>query len=745
MANSIYDDNGTGDSLLKAEKNASDSPEDPSDNSGKDAPTTKELSQAEDTPGRQLYSGGQNKKKKISLRKRIGLAAGLAGFGGGGILFLAIVTLPSLKIMHLAEVLKLDLSSNEESSNKSLNRLFRYARSDNVGSTRVSWLGERVFKSARAQLSDIGITIQANEKFSNIKTITFDLTKNPELKNMTRDQARTFLADKFKDIKITEADIKNVSDTKLTINSRRVGISATRFILKSSLSQLEGGKIASAIRMRNITKFYNLPSIFHPWKRVDAKFDNWIAARAEARAREKARKARVSKYSSPKAQAAKAALKARWSGISRVAGGTLLLTGVVCMIRDSAEDVVVYNREAIALPAVVDAAEMMAMGSQLQAGTDFGPSQLSDALTLLGDSKGGDVFNSLPLRAKIDPLERYGIDLPIEYVQAFGGTTARTLKDLGGDAGAAACSDIGQSLQIVGGLALLLGSIPTGGGSGVVYAGIKTVASVAIGAAVMAGVQHLITAWLETDPWPEDMTAEVKGGMLAYGSRELAAINARSGGGIDLGSSTSAELDVRAALASQQEFQSKSVFARVFDATDHRSLAGILIDKQSTNPSQQLQTIAAGLFNFRLLFSSITNIFSSPLVHAADAKPYNWGSNRYGIPSRIIDNPAYDDPYANADFVASNILNVKSVRDEYLDRAKRCFGVTISQINNFWAVTPQNDVNPNDSEYEKGRCNEGGEKWDRLMLFIHDSSNMEATACFEGDTEACGIITGRPQ
>ena len=703
--------------------------------------TPKELAAGEDAPGEGLYKAVKDKlKKKGSWKRKAGISTGAAGLGGGMVLLIFFV-LPPLKLIHLAETLKLDMGNNESSSHVGINRLFRYAKTGELGTTRVSRLGEKVFTNARQQLAEIGITFEENKAFGNLKTITVDPSKNPAMKGMTQSQAKSYLASEFKDAGITTRDI-TASGGKLTINSREVGIGSTRFIVKKSLSMLDNGRIMTWLRARSFTKFFNLPSIFHPWQRAQAKAETKLATRLEARAKERERKAKTSKYESAKGRAAEASLRSKLTGIRGVAGGALLFTGVLCVIRDSAEDAVTYNREAVALQGVADATEQIAMGSQEQSGMDFTNKQVRESAIALTDSKGGDVFQSKPLQAKTDPFVKTGVDLPIEYAQAFGGTTASMLKNLGGTAAAAACSDVGQAIQIVGGLALLISAIPTGGGTAAVYAGLKTVGSIAIGVGVMVGIQHLLTNFLESEPFPDNLAAPVRGGILAYGSREAANIVARSGGGVDLGPTVSAQIDLEIAQKDQQEFQSRPLLARLFDVVDYRSLSSRIIDKQSTDPMQQLHNMASGLLNFGSLFSNLASALS-PRAAAADT-PYNWGFNRFGIPKRIQTNDAYQDPYANADAAAA-ILSGPSGQD-YIDRAKKCFGTTIFKMDNLWTVRPDTDVNPQSSEYEDAHCNQASDSnWDRMIVFVWDSTNMDAAACYAGVQDSCVIATGRQQ
>lgn len=681
----------------------------------------------------------RNRVSKLSRRAKVGIGGGLLT---GGIGISALFGLGSFQAIHLSQILSLDQLSNEQSSNLRMNALFRYARSGGaIGETRVSYLGSKKFASTRNQLANIGITFNENKMFGTTKGLIVDTNKFPETKGLSRDQARTKLVEFYKSSGISEADIKNVSGNKLYIDSRTLGISSTRKLVDNSVQALDGGKISTWTRQRVVKTYFNLPSAFHPIKKTEAKLNQKNATRVEAKQREKARK-EAREYKSQTLEDARGKLKSNLTGAKAAAAGALLVTSGICLARDSADEAVIFNREAIVIPQTLEAVDRIAVGAQQQSGMDFDASQLGDINQLSTDEDGRSIWDARALQAKTNPYASEGEDLPWDYGQAFsGGGTANTLKELGGTAGSWACSPVGVTAQAIGGIALIGFAPFTGGGTAAALGALKVGTQAAVGAAVMIGLQNLLTNALKEDAIPDDISAPLQGNLLAYGSRELANINARAAGGVELSSEESMLVDSQIANSSKQEFLAKPLFAQLFDASDYRSITGQVVNSMST-PKQELKNLASSLLN---MGPRLASTFSSLLPSVQAATPYEYGFNRYGIPARILNNEAYADPYENADIVA-DLLNSDTGKD-YIDRASKCFGVTLEMKNALWAVTPAGDVNPQSSEYEDARCNDASDpNWDRLMLFVKDSSEIEAAACYLGEEDSCetlGVIASQ--
>jgi hypothetical protein len=532
------------------------------------------------------------------------------------------------------------------------------------------------------------------------------------------------------------------SGSKFEISLRNYGIGATRGLTKSSLTYLEDGKVVSGIRFRIMADYFNVPSLFHPLKRVSASIDErTLATKAERKAAEKKRLADIEKATTDKASVARANIKDKVGGVRGAATKTLLFTALMCITRAVADDVVTANRYAVVGPSMLQAVDKEAIGDQVEFDPNLDRQQLAAATESTIDNQNRDVFAGKAMQVLAGNYGS-GIDIPGDYKQAFSTeTTAQNLKDVlgGGTLGAIACSPLGQVLQGATALALLLTSVFDAGASSGVLAAAKVGAAEAfkyvVSAAAITFIQNQITAFLEDKPLVPSLFAGPLGGnLMAYGAREAANTADRASGGIALSNSQEAAFNQEYRKASDHEFQSKSYFARMFDASDYRSGLGRLIDSTNPSASSNITSFASSLGNLPSFFASS---LSKLLPRAAAAEStYDWGFPRFGIPQSVLDDPGMEDPYANADTVAS-LLDSGSGQT-YIDKAKTCFGVSITKGSNGWDSSPANEVNPADAAYTNADCSNMGDKnWKRMMLFIFDTRTMKAAACYDGDVSSC--------
>ncbi|HEY1064375.1 MAG TPA: CHAP domain-containing protein [Candidatus Saccharimonadales bacterium] len=683
---------------------------------------------------REATSRAIKKIGSMSVRVQLAIVAAIVI----GILFiLSLLGLSSMQAIHLAQQLALDHTSNIHYTDIRTYGMFRYVKSgDNLGETRVSLLGSEVFKSTVNQLADIGVSIDGNYKLGVFKGVTIDTTKFPETKNLSRDQVKARLASYYRGAGITEADI-DIRGNQARINNLGTGVA--KALINDTVSRLEGGKTANWVKSRQVLKYWSIPTLFHPFREVDRRITAKIDSHEDLI---KARKAQQPTYDSPSRTQAYEDFKAKTSGIRASADGVLLITGAVCIVKGAADEAITYNREAIVVPQAIAAADAMAVGSQQQAGMDIASSQVNIYNRVMTDPDGKSVWDARALKAKTDPTTNQGEDLSPKYAQAFdASTTANSLKNLGGAPMNAACSKGGQAVQIVIGGLLIGLTIPTSSGSAFLYGALKTAGNALAGVVAMVLLHDLIESTMKDEPIPDNLAATERGNLLAYGSREYANINARGSGGVDLGKQESNKIDSEIAQQDRSEFESKPLFARLFDVGDHRSLMAQMVMRFSS-PQKEIKSFATGILN---VGSTLASTFSGLIPSAQAAAPYDYGFNRFGIPERILNNPAYANPYENSDVKIPLILGSEKGQD-YIDRANKCFGVKIERIDGKWGVIPERDVNPLSSEYEDARCNDANDSsWDRIILFVHDSTTAEAIACYGGNQESCKIIGAATQ
>lgn len=703
------------------------------------------------TPGSDDESGSAKTKRKRSFwtRKRVAFGVSASVLTIGGFSGFSVVQGP-LQLVHVSQILSRNFNHDKDSSSTRTRQLYKLWRTGDVGETRVGALGSKVFAKTIKQLSDIGVTYDRDSFSGKPKTVRIDTEKLekkfPELKNMNLEQQRAFLAQQ---LEIDPAKLQKYSSAssgsghKFGINSRDMGIKETTLLKNNTLAFLDDGSITSSMKSRVLGKYFNLPSIWHPYERVKAALENKYGVNKE-RARKEREEKRAKKASQPpessKLKEARAKIndKLTKSGAVDKAGKALLVTGMACVLRDVSTAVIDFNDQAVAKPAAAAATSAIAGGSQVQSGDDIALSQAGDTVTQFTDSKTGqDIYDAKAFQATANPKKTAGgEDLSEDYRQAFtGGTTAESIQkyvELGGATGIA-CSKAGLIVQGVVAAGIIIIGIPTTGGTAsAAYIGEQAARSAAT-MGVLYMLQKQFTKMLATDAVVPAIMSGAKGGnLLAYGAREAANMSARSSGGIALKAAEVSRFESKQEEIDKKELRSKSFLAQIFDVHDYRTPAAKFGDSLSPDPGTNFAKLSSAIFSF----SSLRNAFSLffPQTQAA-AKPYDWGFDSFGIPDEIMNDPQLQDPYDNAKKVIPALES-----GDYNSRAKKCFGVEITDGSDGWDVeNGDEDVNPKSQDYLDASCDDLSDyNWKRIILFIFDTRTMKAVACFEGDEDVCG-------
>lgn len=680
-----------------------------------------------------------DRAKRLLKGKRgrnILIGTGVAGIGIGGVIGLLSVLSGPFELVHLSQILQKPLSSSNAMSENRLNKLFRYTRLRNtgdIGETRVGKLGSLTFKDTINKLSDAGIEFDRNPRTGNPKAMTIDKSKNPDLKGLSDSEAIDTIAEKFD---VPRDTVASLGGNKFTINTRDMGIKATRALTKNSLTYLENGKVITGIRFRILAKFFNIPSLFHPMEKAQAAAENKFATAAERRATEKERMQEKTKPTVEKAETARAKIKGKLSGVSKTINQLFLLAAGMCLVRDVADAVVAVNTYNIVMPAEIQSTDKMAVGEQLENGTDFNLKQPEAAAESLVDENGKTVWQGKAMNYLANG-DASGQDLTADYKQGFSNdtTAARIKKYLGGGfVGAMVCSKVGLVVQgLITGLIAISGFLDAGASWGLLAA--KYGASAVATAGAMAFIQHQAANLLSSKAIvPDVLSGPMGGNLLAYGARAAANTGARASGGIPLTDSQEAYFDQQQQQQDNAQFRSETFFARMFDMNDYRSASSRFADSLNPSLMQNAANLTGKLMNFGSLFSQA---FGSilPKAHAADT--YDWGFPKVGIPENILDDTATEDPYANAADIAKMLD--KGSAGSYVDKAKTCFGVDIVKTDGEWdVVTESEPVNPNSDDYASADCgNTSDPNWKRFMLFVLDTRTMKAAACYSGEADAC--------
>ncbi len=598
----------------------------------------------------------------------------------------------------------------------------------------MSIFGSRRFHNVESQLAERGITFDREGTLTGKpRGLTIDAGNNPEFNKSTLAESRSAIA-RFYDIPESQVhQINGNNGGRFRIQMGDLDTKASRSLAFTSLKLLDDGRILGAMNKRVVSKFFNLPSLFKPLDRARASTENRVQTRLERLARERTR-AQSKKQSRlpPKYSEQMGRVRDKLSGHARAVSAALFLTGAACDIRDVANAIPIVNYGAIVIPSVVEAMDKQAVGSQVQAGHDVDLVAMGDVVEALKDDEGNTIWEAKSLNALTYGGVGQGQDIDVEYKQAFASdTTGVGILDTLADSGAtgAACSTAGRLVQLVAGLALL--AVP-GPGWGA-RAAIGTASAVATGAAV-AFLQNLAIDHLTEDP--VKFFGGPKGGnLLAHAAWAGAGMTARAMGGVPLDNTNTVaaldDLDER----ETREFQQRSLFARIFDANDYRSVMAAAVRNASGTTIQDVSTTVASFINPNTVISRLASSLT-PKALAQEEAAYDWAFPLYGIPQEVLDNPAYQDPYENADAITAVFDN--DTGEDYINRAFVCFGSNITKTTNGWDAVPEAEVNPNEETYLNADCGDmSDENWVRTMLFVFDTSIVSLIDCYEGDQGTC--------
>lgn len=708
-------------------------------------------------PERSLYtsSSAQGSKVKFGnfVRKRKGwIFGGLGAATTGGIIAFSIFASGPFQLIHLSQILQRPFEKNDSDSSLRLGRLYRFAKTGNIGETRVGKLGSYYFGRTIEQLSNIGVEIKTNPITGSPTETTIDSEKlgsaYPEIKDMAPEAKIAWLSER---LGLSSDLIKNPDGLGKTFNIDQTDfdVKTARLVTKNTVGFLDDIKIIAGLKGRVMTKFYGLPSLFHPFQRIAVNKETQILNSAQRRAaeqqdeqqREAAETGAVESEGSGLAEGVKG--KTSTTGKSLIAG--LSLTSGACLVRSISGDIVKINHDLVYVPAAITATDRIAAGAQVQAGQDLAASQAGTVIDGFTNSQGKSIWQGQALEALASngAADQSLTDLPADYRQAFSpkttaaaiqGTTTEILNYLPGGA-TFWCNPVTQTVSfIVGPVVSFIGDAFSGGtltpAIVAAWAADQATQTVVTGTALHFLDNFIInktTYKLATDAF----SGPVGGDLLAYGARAAANTVAVAGGGVALANSAVSTF----ISADEQQFQSSSLANRLFNPSDYRSAVGRLIDDSSTSPVQNLAKIGSIFTGFGNLFS---NAFSFLSPHAEAASSYNWGFPQYGLPNSLLNDPSLQNPYDNAAQVAQ-ILDGGNA-SQYIQRANTCFGVDITNQNpdNVWDVIPQNDVNAADSSYTLASCNDFSDaNWKRIVMFVFDTNTMKAAACYENDEQSC--------
>jgi hypothetical protein len=733
-----------------------------------------------------FFSNGPSKKQSIT----------------GGIISVVIVAItvlgaaPGLEgftVIHAFQVIGAALSNQDsESADRSghLLRDLKAARTGNLGYTRVGLLGAKWATSALNRMEKNGLEVGKNlrgtptefkltqEKFAN---------NNPEVRNMNDSEFKSWVAD----------NVKGVTPDMLSGSKGVVNINTSDGLKLGVIGEIGGdlqtkalgaGKIQSFANARVFKKFWGLGSIFHPFDKLFGQKLNDALEAARAKSENKGKSddrlkqeaaAEVQdgieseRQATPETQGknAQEEVKNAENGLKgKVTKYGLQIIGTACIARGVTGKIVEIQNDTVRVPAAAAAAEIGAAGAQLMSpnkGNEVDPHDVDNAAKKASAFLSSPQGRALQSQPVTDGAQAAGDKALGEYAPAFNdGSTAASIHNattelISFGTGSGILADgvcdavfVGVVVAALRDVAVAATTFEDGGASLAFRAGAVTFADKIVenvgGYYAIKQLTNFIVGKNAVPKITEKVLESPTGGaIIANGARGFANATAIATGGINLHNpETTIRGDSQTYAA--DAFENKSMFAKMFDTQDYRSLTGKLADSlQTTNVS----SIASGMLG---IGGKLGSIFSSLVTTRAFADSndisngYKWDFSQYGIPDFIMKDPDLQNTYDNADVVAGLLNNDQD--NVIKNRAMNCFGAEITNANsdNAWDVIPKQATDTHTDTYASANCDPFGSKatndnadknWARMIMFVFDTMTAKSVACYSGtDGQSCKDI-----
>ncbi len=697
---------------------------------------------------------GLYRPNKAPIHKQIGVkrwrvwAFAIGLIIGSATSFFSILKGP-LELLQLGSILGRFTHHSDSVVAQRTKNLFRYsraARSGDIGETRVGIVGSKIFHLQEQKLGEIGITFDRTDprtgKIIGTGTprgIEIDPSKHPELKDLSLEEARSAAAEKWRG----EWSIKG---DKIRLDMTESSIHEVRLFTNTAIEELGDGKILTWMSKRIFAKYFRLPKWFHPIEKIKAAFQRGRAEtgitkfEAEQEKQTELENAAEVKEALPEKFKALDRVKDKIEGHSTLINIAAFATIIACEVRDLAHDVPDALYAAVNGPAQRKAGNIQSTASQVRSGEDITLGQAGAKRDSLINDKGQGPWAAKPINALEYGGAGVGIEIPDKYKVAFtlASTSLNILHALG-DNGVTKtiCSTPGKLIQLGIGVVLLVFSFgESGWANATAEAGLQAVVLGGFIKLAHTGAMYLLT----TDP-VKSFAGAVGGGLLAYGSRALATSD-----GLKLGFTALPNTDNKVTLEEderieRQEFQRKSLFARLFDVRDYRSLTASTVRSGNTNPAKAVSTLASSFLRGGDLISKLASGLW-PKARAAE-ESYDWGTPIVGIPNKIMDDPQYGDAYDNAGAIARILDRTEDVAtNPYTKKMNTCFGtVPVKDKGDKWNIAGDHVVDMKDDAYQEAHCDDYSDPtWIRFTMFNLDSNIATNTECYKGDKDACQLM-----
>lgn len=697
------------------------------------------------------------------VKHRKSAGGGAIGLFITGFIFLGFTTLSGpMQFMHIAELMKgFHLQEGLDQSDSrfgKMARLYRLYKNGEIQDTRLGHFANKYADKIDARLSAQGIESSFTEGKFNGYLI------DPSVDGPYKGMSDAEIKDSLKNSYGVDAKAISQENGKFLVSSEKSGFFAERRMTGGVLKSANMGGVTGAIKARVLTKRAGVT--FLPFRKLDQK----ITAKTYGTIRDKILKRYTSTVDNgaladPKAsvknepaadgkdpapsdvdnaknnatqaneglQSSKSAAEGKPGGLKsftgKMLGGGALLWGVLCIINEANVKYKEFQQTKVVLPLIRVSTFMVAAGDQAKFGGQ-GDNQLMAQMgeiskTYLTDNTKGNEGSWVAAESIQTNLGKPGTGIP----------ASETMKGIGSNQVPFEWANNGPVQALCSGpvtVAVMVVSFATGPISTAVQAVLATGIMKALEG---AGVMQRVADYLFGKPINvKTLKGPALGSAIDYGTVLSANQQGIAAGGAKLSDEEYAVLSTEQQTQQTKEFKSKSIAYRLFSPDTSRSMFGSLIDNQSPLLGANLSEWVSGFINIGSSFGSILNQLISPSAWAATR--YNYGSvGNYGFSADEQAAPEIQDPYANALYVKRNLLTQPNI-----DKAKKCFGVTISPDgSNVDALT--NDIINVYQDYDAEGCRDKGNiNWLRIRYFIFDSQIADSASCYEGDNSSCAKV-----
>ena len=723
-------------------------------------------------------------KFKFSRRKKAGY--GIVGALVAGAIGFATISSGPLEFIHIAQLLeKFHFSNMQNTQDNRLTKLARYIRDPSKPqNTRLGILGNAVADKLETRMNESGFKSQYTDKLGYHDGYIVD-PENKNFKDKNTAQIRDELVKNYGiEPGAIEPGVSSDGKQTIKINTDKMGFLAKRKLAKNILKNTHMNKLSAALGARVMGRRAGIT--WHPIRKLDQKVLQALADRSPGnKAKEKLkelkdqfRKDQVTyankgasavkveaKDGTPKDkngnpidpngsqsaadlsnqvadnntqadQAATDTANGDPNGTNKltdhlggkVAGGGVALVGVACMIKGLSANIGSIPMAQVVLPMMRIGMQAVTLGGQVMSGQDLTAVQLGFFKDQLDKTDKNGKTISTWNQAKSIQYEQgqtqNGPDIP-KGAKVLG--KGNPFDFLDGVSGLdPVCSALGSDVGQVAGFALNLLGGP-----------VSAVANVALGEAlkpVLNDAAHYF-AGAAIDPFAAGAD---RGNFMNYGVRLASNDQAVAAGGSSMSPAAESQAKLVDASVDQASFKSESLAYQLFNPYDSRTLASHFIDQQNPDVSQNFARMATGFSSIFTTALTIPSTLFSSVAHAKPASTYDYGFPKYGFSVSDENSPKVKNPFDNATKAAAILDSDHASGDTLINRANKCFGVTLTNDGKVWDVNGGNSsTNLYDDSYKQNNCDDTSSDWMRIRFFVLDTETMKGGACYFGDEQSC--------